>query len=537
VFIDGVYQERAGYSVSGSDLVFSEAPPVLSTIEVLAWGVNDIGATTANLVTYTPAGTGAVAATVQDKLRESVSVKDFGAVGDGVTDDTAAIQAAEDWCAVSGQSIFFPASNYKCLTGIIKKAVNWIGEGKYDSKLSYYGNSTFINATGSTSDRRLFTISDMEINGTNGGDAAVGITLGWNMRSTPLIRVHIFSFGHYGIHFNDQNWIVDFYDVEVNLCGGSTTNSSGIYKDASVDAGTWNAISFYNLTVEACGSATSAAGAMNLATTSANRGLYFYSPCIEGNFGSTEIYISNMADCQFDNLYMEIVSAQCLGAVELYGVTGSLRGGYITGDNIAVNTIGIKVRASGAYVLPNIQIDGLTILNFIASVDAEAATVYTGNVYGDRVFVSTSASGQYYGEYSPRMSVVKNASQAVASATFTKVDFQTKVYDLTGGFAASRFTPITAGVYQVDASVNWLAAVDADKLILSIYLNGVAYKSSVTRASGTGEQGVNCSAQVKIASVTDYIEVYARQDSGVSQTISASTTESFFTAAHIGRAV
>ena len=48
----------------------------------------------ASEVTYNPAGTGAVARTVESKLRDVVSVKDFGAVGNGVADDTAAIQAA-----------------------------------------------------------------------------------------------------------------------------------------------------------------------------------------------------------------------------------------------------------------------------------------------------------------------------------------------------------------------------------------------------------------------------------------------------------
>lgn len=45
-------------------------------------------------VGFLQAGTSAEARTVQAKLRDTVSVKDFGAAGDGIKDDTAAIQAA-----------------------------------------------------------------------------------------------------------------------------------------------------------------------------------------------------------------------------------------------------------------------------------------------------------------------------------------------------------------------------------------------------------------------------------------------------------
>ena len=78
-----------------------------------AW-LNDVNdATYEGTAVYTPAGTGAVATTIQNKLQESVSVKDFGAVGDGVTDDTGAIQAAIDRFSTVGGVLLFPVGVYK----------------------------------------------------------------------------------------------------------------------------------------------------------------------------------------------------------------------------------------------------------------------------------------------------------------------------------------------------------------------------------------------------------------------------------------
>ena len=63
-------------------------------------------------VSYTRADTGAATTTVQLRLQESVSVKDFGATGDGSTDDTTNIQEAIN-AAAAGQAIELPPGVYK----------------------------------------------------------------------------------------------------------------------------------------------------------------------------------------------------------------------------------------------------------------------------------------------------------------------------------------------------------------------------------------------------------------------------------------
>lgn len=81
----------------------------------------------AELVGYRPSMTGAVARRVADKFAEQVSVLDFGAVGNGTADDTAAIQAAIDAVrGAGGGKVHFPrtaamdAGGYYRLTAALR---------------------------------------------------------------------------------------------------------------------------------------------------------------------------------------------------------------------------------------------------------------------------------------------------------------------------------------------------------------------------------------------------------------------------------
>lgn len=117
VFINGVYQEKDSYSLSGNVITFSIAPPISSSIEVMTNETGVINSGNATAISYTASFPGAVQQTVQTKLEQYVSVKDFGAVGDGVTDDTAAINAAISYAATAingatGMSVYFPTGTY-----------------------------------------------------------------------------------------------------------------------------------------------------------------------------------------------------------------------------------------------------------------------------------------------------------------------------------------------------------------------------------------------------------------------------------------
>lgn len=129
VYLNGALLTRGVdyVATTGSSITGLVALAAADLVEVVAFSqINAIGSIPSANSTFLQAGTGAVQRTVDSKLKDVVSVKDFGAVGDGVANDTTAIQAAIDYASTTGKTVYFPAGTYKAVP-----ATDSVWEGTY----------------------------------------------------------------------------------------------------------------------------------------------------------------------------------------------------------------------------------------------------------------------------------------------------------------------------------------------------------------------------------------------------------------------
>jgi len=154
-----------------------------------------------SLFGFIQAGSGAVTRTAQSKMREVVSVADFGAVGDGVTDDSAAIQAALDYCESSGNYIWGNPGTYSITSTLV---INCSGDM---SAMTINANAVSVspairvgpNTSGQylfDADLKLPFVNNTAKTGTGwaGFDTAIGVLCA-NVYQSRITVPHVYNFG------------------------------------------------------------------------------------------------------------------------------------------------------------------------------------------------------------------------------------------------------------------------------------------------------------------------------------------------------
>jgi hypothetical protein len=98
-----------------------------------------------------------------------------------------------------------------------------------------------------------------------------------------------------------------------------------------------------------------------------------------------------------------------------------------------------------------------------------------------------------------------SGGQSVTSSTFTKILFDTELFDTNNNFASSRFTPTVAGYYQINCSLAFSGTV-ITRTIMSIYKNGSVdtYGTDINSGVNTGV----VTGLIFCNGTTDYIEIY-----------------------------
>ena len=176
IYIDGVYQQKDTYTVSGATINFSIAPTNLSGIEVVTFSIAALGTVDASNVSYNEGGVGAVNTSVQSKLQESISVLDFGADPTGATDSTVAINAAVG-ALPAGGTLLFPVGTYSISSPIIFDGKN-ATVSAYGANFTLVGDNTGFVVKGTITN---FTVLGGSITGDNNATRLDSSTaqIGW----------------------------------------------------------------------------------------------------------------------------------------------------------------------------------------------------------------------------------------------------------------------------------------------------------------------------------------------------------------------
>jgi hypothetical protein len=123
-----------------------------------------------------------------------LNVFDYGATGDGTTDDTAAIVAANTAAISADKALFFPAGTYK-ITSNITSSARWVGEGVSQTIIKKGANIDMVTAS------EGWQFENMTLDGNGANFTGRGIVISGSNSRQKGINANIIEMESYCIDF------------------------------------------------------------------------------------------------------------------------------------------------------------------------------------------------------------------------------------------------------------------------------------------------------------------------------------------------
>jgi hypothetical protein len=151
----------------------------------------------------------------------------------------------------------------------------------------------------------------------------------------------------------------------------------------------------------------------------------------------------------------------------------------------------------------------------IQATDAVTQTITLPNNSGT-VLTSLSTQSQFPTNIAgngPAFSAYSTTLTSTSTATWTKVTFNTEEFDTNSNFASNRFTPTVAGYYQVNTCFSGPGS-GTGVIVANIFKNGSDFKSGNQIPNNAAGTYVVATALIYLNGSTDYVEIYAYQNTG-----------------------
>ncbi len=386
------------------------------------------GMVNARDIIYNP--TGFISRTVEDKLKEEVSVKDFGATGlDSQTDATSYIQNAINYAASSGnfnKTIQFPNGIYNIRGTItIPQGIYLKGEGSQGSTIRYG------------------TVIKHKTNGdcfhfTGGGDPSAGT--GGGLEDFLIVKANDGATNYTS-------------GVAVHIEAQSTTNRPGEMLITNVliyGADT----SYWSRCIEVDGTAANTSGTKGIRTINFRK-----VRVAEASVVNETILFNQATHISSHGLAVD----QGTGATAESGITirGEVNSMFLSGLNMVgsliveanvggnkCNHLHIDGKIQGKINIQDTQVDGTIRVSGLGQTPLSATPVLPGALINRSKLMRITSNYVPY-VYAKRNTVFNDVTGGV-SGPWYNVAFDSEAEDVYANFDGTTFTCTCAGTYQID---------------------------------------------------------------------------------------